>query len=101
MLIRHLQPTKRHEHTRHGSWQNNPKIIAFETDEGHFDSTRAVPCPLTAGAATVHHCRTLHYTTVHRSNSYPRRALILTIGKPPQLIAPPRNHYGNKERRAY
>lgn len=85
----------------HHPWQNNPKIIALETDDGHFDATQAVPCPLPAGAATVHHCRTLHYTTGNRSNSSPRRALILTIGTPPQPLVTPRNHYWNKERRAY
>jgi ectoine hydroxylase-related dioxygenase (phytanoyl-CoA dioxygenase family) len=85
----------------HHPWQNNPNIIALEVDSGCFDEANAVPCPLPAGGATVHHCRTLHYTTGNRSASNPRRALILTIGTPPQPLATPRNHHWNQNRKAY
>ncbi len=40
------------------------------------DPSPAVACPLSAGEATVHHCRTLHYAGPNRTDR-PRRALVV------------------------
>ena len=63
--------------------------------------SRIRPRPLPAGAATVHHARTLHYTTGNFSASSPRRALILTIGKPPVPRATPRTNAWSQGRRTF
>lgn len=39
---------------------NNPQIHGLEVDE--VDTSTAVTCPLSSGGATVHHCRTLHFS---------------------------------------
>jgi hypothetical protein len=40
------------------------------------DTSQAVMCPLAAGEATVHHCRTLHYAGPNITDQ-PRRALVV------------------------
>ena len=45
------------------------------------DESLAVLRPMPAGAASVHHCRTLHYAGPNTSNA-PRRAYILNFGTP-------------------
>lgn len=85
----------------HHPWKNNPKIIALEVDDGFVNPAEAVACPLPAGAATVHHARTLHYTTGNFSASSPRRALILTIGTPPVPRATPRTNAWSQGRRTF
>ena len=45
------------------------------------DPAVAVPCPMPAGAVSVHHCRTLHYAAPNPSPG-PRRAYILNFGTP-------------------
>jgi ectoine hydroxylase-related dioxygenase (phytanoyl-CoA dioxygenase family) len=47
----------------------NPLVLDEEVD-----LSSAVPCPIPAGGATFHHCRTLHYTGPNTSPR-PRRAL--------------------------
>ncbi len=44
----------------------------------NVDLARAVACPLAPGGATLHHCRTLHYTAPNRSDT-PRRAWSLAF----------------------
>ena len=41
-----------------------------------IDPSPAVACPIAAGEALVHHCRTLHYAGPNRT-PYPRRALVI------------------------
>jgi ectoine hydroxylase-related dioxygenase (phytanoyl-CoA dioxygenase family) len=84
----------------HHSWENNPNIIALEVDEGHVNSSQAVACPLPAGGATIHHARTLHYTSGNNSDE-PRRAFILTVGTPPDKLDAPRDFYWNRKAREY
>lgn len=65
----------------HRSPNNDPRVSALEC-VGGFDADRAVSCPMPAGAAVVHHCRTLHHAGPNQSE-LPRRAYILAFrGKP-------------------
>jgi hypothetical protein len=50
----------------------------------------AVACPLPAGGATVHFCRTLHYTGPNTS-SEPRRALIMGFNGPSRKLDRPKH----------
>jgi ectoine hydroxylase-related dioxygenase (phytanoyl-CoA dioxygenase family) len=61
----------------HRSPGNDPRVMALEC-VGDFESAKAVPCPLPAGGATVHHWRTLHHAGANRSE-IPRRAYILVF----------------------
>lgn len=70
----------------HHSIGHDPRIIGLEVDDPEEWAAKAVPCPIPAGGATIHHSRTLHYTGPNRS-SEPRRAYILGFGVP----AKPRN----------
>ena len=77
----------------HHSLHHDPRIEALEADE--VDPTQAVACPLPPGGATLHHCRTLHYTGPNRSDA-PRRAYILQFSVPDKPIAEPRDFYWNR-----
>lgn len=71
---------------------NDPRIVGLEVTEMHDPNAvcaNAVACPLPAGGATLHHCRTLHYTGPNTSDQ-PRRAYILGFGAPPQKRSTPR-----------
>lgn len=67
----------------HHPWKGDARIIALEIDPAFLRAEGAVACPIAAGRATVHHSRTLHFTSGNRSATA-RRALILTVGTPPQ-----------------
>ncbi|MAE65064.1 MAG: hypothetical protein CMJ18_12410, partial [Phycisphaeraceae bacterium] len=84
----------------HHPWRNDPEIVALEVDAQYVDERRAVACPLSAGGATVHDARTLHYTSENRTDE-PRRALILTIGTPPERRGKPRDFHWNRRERDY
>jgi ectoine hydroxylase-related dioxygenase (phytanoyl-CoA dioxygenase family) len=84
----------------HHSWKNNPKIIALEVDDGFVIESQAVACPLDAGGATLHHSRTLHYTSGNMS-AEPRRAFILTVGTPPTKLDEPRHFPWNHKERSF
>ena len=66
----------------HHTINNDPRIHGLEIDE--LDTSRAVACPLPAGGATFHYCRTPHYTGANHSDE-PRRAYILGIGTLPNM----------------
>ncbi|MEA3209097.1 MAG: hypothetical protein QOE70_2154 [Chthoniobacter sp.] len=61
----------------HHSPNNDPRVTALECI-GAFDPAEAVLCPLPAGGATVHHCRTLHHAGPNVSAT-PRRAYIIAF----------------------
>jgi hypothetical protein len=64
----------------HRSAGGNPAVHGLELDGDCSDLlASAVACPLPAGWCTVHHQRTLHYTTANASDQ-PRRAWILVGG---------------------
>ena len=84
----------------HHTWQNDPNVIALEINDGYVNESLKIPCPLTAGGATLHHSRTMHYTSPNQSTE-PRRAFILTVGTPPQILATPRDFPWNHKDRGY
>ncbi|HEU4428778.1 MAG TPA: phytanoyl-CoA dioxygenase family protein [Myxococcota bacterium] len=53
-----------------------------------FDPSSAVPCPLRAGGAVAHHCRTLHYSAPN-STGRPRRAFTTIVHGPRAPRVPP------------
>ncbi len=65
----------------HRHIDNDPTVHGLVTDE--VDPAQAVACPIPAGGATFHTCRTMHYAGPNRSD-HPRRAYILVLGTPTQ-----------------
>ncbi len=61
----------------HCSPNNDPRVSALEC-AGGFDPAQAVACPLPAGGAIIHHCRTLHSAGPNRTGE-PRRAYVLAF----------------------
>ncbi len=72
----HRDPVRRHHHINH-----DPRVHGLVTDE--VDASQAVACPVPAGGATVHHCRTLHYAGPNLTGA-PRRAYIHVFSAPPR-----------------
>ncbi len=69
---------------------HDPRVHGLEVDD--FDPADVVACPIPAGGATIHHCRTLHYAGPNRTD-VPRRAYILIFAIPPRERPAPRNFY--------
>jgi hypothetical protein len=63
----------------HRHIDDDPNVHGLVTDG--VDASRAVACPLPAGGATAHDCRTLHYAGPNTSDR-PRRAWILVMNGP-------------------
>jgi ectoine hydroxylase-related dioxygenase (phytanoyl-CoA dioxygenase family) len=61
----------------HRRLNNDPRIHGLEVYGA--DVSQPVPCPLPAGGATVHHCRTLHHAGPNLTGA-PRRAYALGFG---------------------
>ena len=80
----------------HHSINHDPRIHGLEVDDA--DPSRAAACPIPAGGATIHHCRTLHYAGPNVSG-IPRRAYILLFGAPPTPRAEARDFYWNAQKR--
>ncbi len=70
----------------HRPINNDPRIHGLEIVE--FDADEAIACPLPAGGATIHHCRTFHYAGPNLSDE-PRRAYIQVFGLPTTKRAQP------------
>ncbi len=70
----------------HRHINNDPLVHGLVTDD--VDTEEAVACPIPAGGATFHHCRTLHYSAPN-STAQVRRAYILVFGGPPQKLEKP------------
>jgi 2-keto-3-deoxy-L-rhamnonate aldolase RhmA/ectoine hydroxylase-related dioxygenase (phytanoyl-CoA dioxygenase family) len=64
----------------HRSPNDDPRISALEC-VGPFDPASAAVCPLPAGDAVMHHCRTLHSSGPNRSD-VPRYAYVLAFRGP-------------------
>lgn len=87
-----LPGSHRREILTHHSIDNDPRIHGLEVES--VDISKAVACPLPPGGATVHHCRTLHYTGPNTSD-VPRRAYIVGAGCPPKPRAVPYDFFWN------
>ncbi len=74
----------------HHSLNDDPRISALECC-ATFDATKAVACPLPAGGAAIHHCRTLHCASANVTGQ-PRRAYILAFRGAP-VPAPAREMF--------
>lgn len=81
----------------HQSPNSDPRVMALECI-GAFEKAEAVPCPLPAGGATVHHCRTLHAAGANASDM-PRRAYILAFRGPVKPSADFKGYAWNNEKR--
>jgi len=78
--MRYIAGSHRGPVLEHRSPNNDPRITALECI-GRFDSGLAVHCPLPAGGAALHHCRTLHSAGPNQSN-LPRCAYVLAFRGP-------------------
>jgi hypothetical protein len=82
-----LPGSHRNDILRHRALPGDPLVV----DEP-VDLSTAVPCPLPAGGATFHHCRTIHHTAKNTSGR-PRRAITTIFHGPaearPQPFAKP------------
>ena len=80
----------------HHSINNDPRIHGLEID--HIDPASVVACPIPAGGATIHHCRTVHYAGPNQTDR-PRRAYILGFGLPTKPREAIRDFYWQREKR--
>ena len=70
----------------HRHIDNDPLVHGLVTDD--VDVSEAAACPIPAGGATFHHCRTLHHSAPN-STAEARRAYILVFSGPPQKLDKP------------
>lgn len=63
----------------HHHINNDPRIHGLEADDGFYDASKAVACPIPAGGCTIHLSRTYHHAGPNNSD-ITRRALILGFG---------------------
>jgi len=61
------------------------------------DASHAVACPVAAGGATIHHCRTFHYAGPNHTKN-PRLAYINGFATPPKQRAISRDFYWKDSR---
>lgn len=80
----------------HHAIGHDPRVHGLEVDAA--DVSGKVACPIPAGGATVHHCRTLHYAGANLTEA-PRRAYIMTFGLPPRALGTPRHFPWREQRR--
>ncbi len=80
----------------HHSIGHDPRIHGLEVDT--VDVSKAVACPIPAGGATIHHCRTLHYAGPNLTDA-PRRAYISVFRLPLVQRDLPRDFYWNEMKR--
>ncbi len=79
----------------HHCIDNDPRIHGLEVDQ--IDTTGAVACPIPAGGATLHHCRTLHYAGPNTTDQ-PRRAYIMGFYGEGRKLETPRDHTWNRQK---
>ncbi len=75
--------THNHRVVQHRHINDDPTVHGLVTDQVQPEG--AVACPIPAGAATVHHCRMLHYAGPNRTGS-PRRVYIQSFTAPVEKL---------------
>jgi len=80
----------------HHSINHDPRIHGLEAEMR--ETSGAVPCPIPAGGATLHHQRTLHYTGPNRTDQ-PRRAYTMGFEVPPTPREIPGNYFWNDQKK--
>lgn len=70
-----------------GDPEDESRLLAMTAPEQDLDLAKAVPCPLSAGSATMHGYATPHYTGANRSSERGRRAFIFSFAHPNALAA--------------
>ncbi len=75
--MQYIPGTHRGPVLEHRSPNNDPRLSALEC-AGGFDPAQAIGCPLNAGEAVIHHCRTLHHAGPNLT-SKPRLAYVLAF----------------------
>lgn len=70
-----------------GDPEDEGRLLAMTTPAQDLDLNTAVPCPLSAGSATMHGYATPHYTGPNRSSDRGRRAFIFSFARPNALTA--------------
>jgi ectoine hydroxylase-related dioxygenase (phytanoyl-CoA dioxygenase family) len=88
--------TNKGEILEHRSPNSDPRVHSIEC-AGGFDPNDAVPCPLPAGGAAIHHGRTLHCAGPN-STDLPRYAYILAFEVPPVPRTNQRDFHWNREK---
>ena len=81
----------------HRTIGHNPRIHGLEVIAEDVDLSDAIACPVPAGGATIHHCRTLHYTGPNQTGDI-RRAYIHTWASPYRKRNVARDFYWQKTR---
>lgn len=79
----------------HQSIGGDVRVHGLEVCDPKVDVSAAVACPLTAGGATIHSNRTLHYAGPNHT-AQPRRALILMGSLPSKPYPAPRRFPWNE-----
>lgn len=83
----------------HRSIGGDPRVPGLELDPTVTDIGEMVECPLPAGGATIHHCRTVHYAGPNTTDQV-RRAYIMVFNPPPKKLETPRDFPWQTARKA-
>ena len=94
--LAYIPGSHRGEVLDHRPLNDDPRIHAIEC-VGPFDPATAVQCPLPAGGAAVHDCRTLHFSGPNRTGEE-RYGYILSFELQPRRRAVPRDFPWMRER---
>jgi ectoine hydroxylase-related dioxygenase (phytanoyl-CoA dioxygenase family) len=70
-----------------GDPDDESRLLEMTAPARDLDLDTAVPCPLSAGSATMHGYATPHYTGPNRSSDRGRRAFIFSFAHPNALAS--------------
>jgi hypothetical protein len=87
--MRFVPGSHRLEVLPHRHLHGDSRIHGLEIEPAVTDLTHAVACPVKRGGATVHHCRTLHFTGPNQTDAA-RPVVALEFGLPPKPRRTPR-----------
>lgn len=81
---KHNDPMPEH-YVASGDPEDESRLLAMTAPAQDLDLAKAVPCPLSAGSATMHGYATPHYTGPNRTSDRGRRAFIFSFAHPNAL----------------